>query len=143
MARIGNPDSEDEDIPPPLTTEDDDEDSGSDDLNDDEEGESLWSDGMSQCKDLFSSKTFPNAQQCLSYCKNVHGFNLKILKKRHSLDCFSFIRLINYLRKECPSPGLVMSLSSDTLWGDQQLMIPVNVVLIIKFNNLNKSLFPN
>jgi len=128
MPRIGNPYSDDDDdVPPPLTAEEDDDDVavGHDEDDDDDDDETaLWNEGMAQCKDLFSAKKFDSAQDCLSHCKNVHGFNLKILKKRHTMDCFSFIRLINYLRKEQPSPGLVMSLSSDTLWKDQQYMKP-------------------
>lgn len=84
----------------------------------------------SKCQDLFSQRMFESARDCLRYCKNVHGFNLKILRKRHSLDCFSFIRMVNYLRSEKPSPGLVMSLSSDTLWKDEAYMKPVMIIII-------------
>ena len=89
--------------------------------------EEVWwkADGTKKCKDLFSTKMFFNAQQCLDYCRNIHGFNLKILKKRHNMDCFSFFRLVNYLRSQKPSPGLVMSLSSDALWQDEKYLKPI------------------
>ena len=99
-----------------------------DEFDDMEDGsEEVWwkADGTKKCKDLFSGKMFFNAQQCLEYCRNIHGFNLKILKKRHNMDCFSFFRLVNYLRSQKPSPGLVMSLSSDTLWQDEKFLKPV------------------
>ena len=123
-----------EDNPPPLVSgnmntvkkeSDSEEEDQFDEMEDDSE-EAWWkSEGTKKCKDLFSSKTFFNAQQCLDYCRNIHGFNLKILKKRHSMDCFSFFRLVNYLRSEKPSPGLVMSLSSDALWQDEKYLKPV------------------
>ena len=108
-----------DDIPPPLISHsskipgNDESDSEEEDQFEEMEdgSEEVWwkSDGTKKCKDLFSGKTFFNAQQCLDYCRNIHGFNLKILKKRHNMDCFSFFRLVNYLRSEKPSPGLVMS----------------------------------
>ena len=105
--------------------------SGSDEEDEFEEledgSEEVWwkADGTKKCKDLFSTKMFSNAKQCLDYCRNIHGFNLKILKKRHNMDCFSFFRLVNYLRSQKPSPGLVMSLSSDTLWQEEKYLKPI------------------
>ena len=50
----------------------------------------------------------------------------QVLAKRFSLDCFSFIRLINYIRLEKPSACLVMSLASTDLWSDDKYMKPVS-----------------
>ena len=38
--------------------------------------EEVWwkADGTKKCKDLFSTKMFFNAQQCLDYCRNIHPF---------------------------------------------------------------------
>lgn len=41
------------------------------------------------------------------------------------MDTFSFIRLVNYIRTEHPSPGFVMSLSSDQKWSDPVFLKPV------------------
>ena len=115
-------DTQNETVKTDLQSDDD------EDIEDVEDGsEEVWwkDDGTKKCQDLFSKKTFFNAQQCLDYCRNVHGFNLKILKKRHSMDCFSFFRFVNYLRSQKPSPGLVMSLSSDALWQDEKYLKPV------------------
>jgi protein arginine N-methyltransferase 3 len=49
----------------------------------------------------------------------------QILKKRHQMDCFSFIKMVNYIRAEKPSPALVMSLASDDLWKKDTFMKPV------------------
>jgi protein arginine N-methyltransferase 3 len=82
-------------------------------------------DSLNPAIDLFSKKSFKTAEDCLEHCRDVHGIDLSVLKKRHNMDTFSFIRFINYLRSELPSPGFVMSLSSDTKWEDDKFMKPV------------------
>ena len=122
--KLGNRNAQEEPDQGQILRSDEDE----DEFDELEDGaEEVWwkAEGTNKCQDLFSAKTFFNAQQCLEYCRNIHGFNLKILKKRHSMDCFSFFRLVNYLRSQKPSPGLVMSLSSDALWQDDKYLKPV------------------
>ena len=50
----------------------------------------------------------------------------QVLKERHNLDCFSFIRLVNYLRKEKPLPELIMSEKTDKLWKKDHYLKPVD-----------------
>ncbi len=82
-----------------------------------------------ECKDLFSDKTFRTPTECLEYCKKEYGFDVSILQKRHGMDCFSFIRLVNYIRKERPKPEFVMTLNSDDLWKNDDFMKPVSILL--------------
>jgi len=94
---------------------------------DDEEdlGEEMYVDGLAPALDLFSAKKFKTAEDCLEHCKEVHGLDLAVLKKRLNMDTFSYIRFVNYVRSESPSPGFVMSLSSAAKWGDLKFMKPV------------------
>jgi len=94
---------------------------------DDEEdlGEEMYVDGLTPAVDLFSTKKFKTAEDCLEHCKEVHGLDLSVLKRRHSMDTFSYIRFVNYVRMESPSPGFVMSLSSAEKWKDMKYMKPV------------------
>jgi len=94
---------------------------------DDEEdlGEEMYVDGLAPAVDLFSTKKFKTAEDCLDHCKEVHGLDLAVLKKRLNMDTFSYIRFVNYVRSESPSPGFVMSLSSAAKWGDLKFMKPV------------------
>jgi len=94
---------------------------------DDEEdlGEEMYVDGLTPAVDLFSNKKFKTAEDCLEHCKEVHGLDLSVLKRRHSMDTFSYIRFVNYVRMESPSPGFVMSLSSAEKWKDMKYMKPV------------------
>merc|ERR550517_817709 len=87
-----------------------------------DEGEEMFVDSLPPAQDLFSSKSFKTPEECLDHCKDVHGLDLSLLKKRHNMDTFSYIRFINYLRTEAPSPGFVMSLSSSDKWSDVKFM---------------------
>lgn len=90
-----------------------------------EDGDEMYIDSLQPAQDLFSTKKFRTAEDCLEHCKDVHGLDLSLLKKRHSMDTFSYIRFINYVRTETPSPGFVMSLSSAGKWSDVKYMKPV------------------
>ena len=52
-------------------------------------------------------------------------FAAQVLKKRHAMDCFSFIRLVNFIRSQNPSPDAVMKMTSDAAWSDDAYMKPV------------------
>jgi len=82
-------------------------------------------DSLKPALDLFSKTTFRTAEECIEHCRDVHGMDLNVLKKRHNMDTFSYIRLINYIRTESPSAGFVMSLSSDNMWEGDKYMKPV------------------
>eukprot|EP00092_Neocalanus_flemingeri_P091390 GFUD01115855.1.p1 GENE.GFUD01115855.1~~GFUD01115855.1.p1 ORF type:complete len:606 (+),score=169.37 GFUD01115855.1:62-1819(+) len=88
-------------------------------------GEEMYVDSLAPSVDLFSAKKFKTAEDCLEHCKEVHGLDLAVLKRRLSMDTFSYIRFVNYVRSESPSPGFVMSLSSGAKWGDLKFMKPV------------------
>jgi len=85
----------------------------------------MYVDSLEPAQDLFSPKTFRTAEECVAHCRDVHGLDLAVLAKRHTMDTFSFIRLVNYIRVEHPSPGFVMSLSSDQKWSDPAFLKPV------------------
>lgn len=113
--------SSDDDVPELLANDD----AGIPDEERDFEEEEKYVDSLNPALDLFSKKTFRTAEECLEHCRDVHGIDLMVLKKRHSMDTFSLIRFINYVRTEMPSPGFVMSLSSDNKWADLRFMKPV------------------
>ena len=49
---------------------------------------------------LFCSETFPSAEATYGHCKATHGFDIRKIQKVHRLDCFGYIKLINYVRKK-------------------------------------------
>ena len=105
-----------DDDPPPLINNDEDND------EDFEEEETTFIE--EPCLDLFSDKVFKSANECLDYCKETHGFDIKVIKKQFDLDCFSFIRLINYIRKEKPSANLLVN-SKSKPWMKDDYLKPV------------------
>merc|ERR1719222_188550 len=110
---------------------------GKEDLEEEEDGEEMYVDSLGQALDLFSPKTFPTAEECMEHCRDVHGLDLGVLAKRHAMDTFSFIRLVNYIRLEKPSPGFVMSLSSSQKWADSAFLkpqIPDDPLLMFDFD---------
>jgi len=111
---------------------------------DDEEdlGEEMYVDGLAPAIDLFSAKKFKTAEDCLEHCKEVHGLDLAVLKKRLSMDTFSYIRFVNYVRSESPSPGFVMSLSSAAKWADIKFMKPIIVDDPLLMFNFDEELDP-
>merc|ERR1711892_410900 len=121
----GDSDSDDCDMPS-LVSNGTEATPGSRVMDDEEDlGEEMYVDGLAAAIDLFSPKKFKTAEDCLEHCKEVHGLDLAVLKKRLSMDTFSYIRFVDYVRSESPSPGFVMSLSSAAKWGDLKFMKPV------------------
>jgi len=125
-------DSEDEMVPGLVAAS-----NGHEVMDEEYEGEEMYIDSLGQALDLFSPKTFPTAEECMEHCRDVHGLDLGVLAKRHSMDTFSFIRLVNYIRQEKPSPGFVMSLSSSQKWADPAFLkpqIPDDPLLMFDFD---------
>ncbi len=114
---------QDEDSPPPLV--DDEEEILENEESDNDQDEEPMDFFEGDCKDLFSDKLFKTPGECLDHCKRVHGFDLATLKDRHNLDCFSFIKLVNYIRKEKPTPESVMAEKTSKLWNSDEFMKPV------------------
>ncbi|CAB4067400.1 PRMT3 [Lepeophtheirus salmonis] len=76
------------------------------------------------CRDLYSDQMLDSATQCWTFIKEKYGLDLQVLKKRHNLDMFSYIRMVNYIRLEMPKPEDLMSLKTDEKWGDMKWMTP-------------------
>ncbi|KAI0329044.1 S-adenosyl-L-methionine-dependent methyltransferase [Cubamyces sp. BRFM 1775] len=102
-------------IEPPPADEHDVQDESSEDEDEDED--QTWDDWVSDslekrpCKSLFEDKTFDSVQEALAYDETTHGFSLKDISSRLSLDLYRRIRLINWIRKEHPSPSAAAALT--------------------------------
>ena len=68
----------------------------------DEEDDAGWE----ECEDeavtiatcLFCDGTFSSADETFRHCSEVHQFDIKHIQRVHQLDCFSYIKMINYIR---------------------------------------------
>ena len=106
-----------DDGPPPLINNDSD--------NDEDFEEEEMNFFEEPCKDLFSEKVFNSPSECFQHCQEVHGFDIKVFKKKFDLDCLSFIRLINYIRSEIPGPNFLMTQATAELWMKDEYLKPV------------------
>nr|CAD7395281.1 unnamed protein product [Timema cristinae] len=107
-----------EDIPE-LHCEMDDEDDDSDDWNEVEEMDQP----LAVC--LFCPRGFGAISDAISHCKKDHLFDLYKLRTRFNMDCFSFIKLVNYIRIHHPEPSVLMD-SMELVWEDEEYMKPVH-----------------
>ena len=65
---------------------------------DDDGDEELVPSEPARC--LFCDSTFPNPESVFSHCRTNHGFRIAAYLKQHQLDCFGYIKMVNYCRKE-------------------------------------------
>lgn len=73
---------------------------------------------------LFCTEVLPSAHAVLEHCQTVHLFSLAILQKRHGMDQYSFIRLINFIRSCHASSREVMDMDMP-IWEQDKFMMPV------------------
>lgn len=75
---------------------------------------------------LFCNETFRNIDGAVSHCSKAHDFDLSKLKARFKMDCYSYIRLINYVRTKKSSPmDITNCVSEAPPWEDDVYMKPV------------------
>ena len=48
---------------------------------------------------LFCEESFVGAIATLKHCYTKHGFNIDEIQKCRCIDCFGYIKMINYIRK--------------------------------------------
>eukprot|EP01083_Nonionella_stella_P063003 163787_1 len=66
----------------------------------DEDSESEWSDDDQEVIGLFSNQTFDNIKSMLEDARNNYAFDFYGFQKKHKLDSYGCIRMINYIRSE-------------------------------------------
>ncbi|CAL1713691.1 unnamed protein product [Somion occarium] len=91
----------------------------SDSSDSEDESDLTWEDWISDsgakrpCKSLFDDTTFTSVAEALEYDKDTHGFDFEQTCSRLSLDSYRRIRLVNWIRKEKPSPEHANALKGD------------------------------
>ncbi|KAJ7344570.1 hypothetical protein JRQ81_000520 [Phrynocephalus forsythii] len=96
-------------------------DSGSEDAWE-EERDDLGSALSTPC--LFCDRCFSSAEDVFSHCISDHGFNVGMMARKHGLDFYSYIKLINYIRVEKPTAENLNSLSSPLPWMEEKYLKP-------------------
>uniref|UniRef100_T1IQ17 type I protein arginine methyltransferase n=1 Tax=Strigamia maritima TaxID=126957 RepID=T1IQ17_STRMM len=75
-------------------------------------------------KCIFCDKEFKSADLIFIHCKNEHSFDIHKIKKKFALDCFGYIRLINFIRLKKPTINEINAATSLELWEDEKFMQP-------------------
>ncbi|KAL0895102.1 hypothetical protein ABMA27_013559 [Loxostege sticticalis] len=96
----------------------------SDDENYEEEDwqEMETSNTMVTC--LFCSEVLPSVEEGFTHCGTVHSFNLNDLKLKFNMDCYSYIKMINYIKTHKPKPEDIIK-ATESLWEDEKYLKPI------------------
>lgn len=95
-------------------------------------------------KCLFCKELFDSFADALKHMNIEHDFNLADFKQKHALDEYSYIKLINFIRKKNVSPDNLNTMKIKT-WENDEYLIPVleddiwlmfgNTIIIFFFSN--------
>ncbi|XP_069676938.1 protein arginine N-methyltransferase 3 isoform X2 [Periplaneta americana] len=92
----------------------------------DSEDDSDWKEdndaGRSPC--LFCSNIYSTISEAISHCCIDHNFDLVKLKSRFNMDCYDYIKLVNYIHKHNPDASLMMN-TEEPLWESEEYLRPV------------------
>lgn len=90
-------------------------------------------------KCLLCDLSFPKADSMLDHCNHEHGLDFLAVRRRHNLDFYSTIKLVNYIRLAARE-GTVgsMNMDSPASWADEQFLQPVleNDALLFTLDDL-------
>ncbi|XP_049886336.1 protein arginine N-methyltransferase 3 [Pectinophora gossypiella] len=74
---------------------------------------------------LFCSNILASIEEAIGHCEAEHGFNLNTLKLKHNMECYSYIKLINYIKTHKPTAEEIMKADA-SLWADEQYLKPID-----------------
>jgi protein arginine N-methyltransferase 3 len=80
------------------------------------EGEEDWSDWIEEAqpvRSLWDDTLLPTATEAVQHDARIHGFDIVEHSARLGLDYYGYMRLVNYIRAEKPSPAEAKALSRD------------------------------
>lgn len=100
-------------------------------LSEDEDDAADESDGWDEMETngeqttcLFCSSQFRTIAVALDHCRTEHNFDLLELKLKYNMDCYSFIKMINYIRQHKPEPSSLIN-SEIPVWNDDVYLKPI------------------
>jgi protein arginine N-methyltransferase 3 len=73
---------------------------------------------------LFCPQVYGTICEVVSHCCIDHSFDLVKLKVRFNMDCYSYIKLVNYIRTHRPNASVLMS-ATEPVWEKEEYMKPV------------------
>lgn len=100
------------------------------DLSSDEEqfNEEEWQEmdtSSSATACLFCDKILPSVEVGFTHCETDHGFSIHKVKVNFSMDCYSYIKMINYIKTHKPTADVIIN-AKQPLWEDDKYLKPVD-----------------
>ncbi|XP_075783851.1 protein arginine N-methyltransferase 3 [Pelodiscus sinensis] len=94
----------------------------------DSSGEEAWEDEEDLAEPrvpcLFCDRLYISAEDTFSHCKFMHQFNITDMIRKHALEFYGYIKLINFVRRKKPSAEYLNSLSSPLPWEEDEYLKP-------------------
>ncbi|KAL1506743.1 hypothetical protein ABEB36_006048 [Hypothenemus hampei] len=79
--------------------------------------------GGEQTTCLFCPLQFHTIAVALDHCRTAHDFDLLALKNKYNMDCYSYIKMINYIRLQKPDSKILVE-TPVSLWEDECYLKP-------------------
>uniref|UniRef100_A0A669R0X6 type I protein arginine methyltransferase n=1 Tax=Phasianus colchicus TaxID=9054 RepID=A0A669R0X6_PHACC len=73
---------------------------------------------------LFCDRWFCSPEDVFCHCNEEHQFNVRDVVRKHGLDFYGYIKLINFVRLKKPMPAYLNSLSSPLPWDGEEYLKP-------------------
>ncbi|XP_048804705.1 protein arginine N-methyltransferase 3 isoform X1 [Lagopus muta] len=73
---------------------------------------------------LFCDRWFCSPEDVFCHCNAEHQFNVRDVVRKHGLDFYGYIKLINFVRLKKPMPAYLNSLSSPLPWDGEEYLKP-------------------
>ncbi|XP_078405641.1 protein arginine N-methyltransferase 3 isoform X2 [Cetorhinus maximus] len=77
-----------------------------------------------QIRCLFCERLFTSAEDTFSHCTVEHQFDITQIIYKHRLDCYGFIKLVNFIRITNPSAESFKAISDQIPWDSEEYMKP-------------------
>lgn len=74
-------------------------------------------------KCLFCPTVLSSVDEGFTHCETEHGFVLSTLKLKFNMDCYSYIKMINYIKIHKPNIEEIMN-AKEPLWNDEKFLKP-------------------
>ncbi|NXY70429.1 ANM3 methyltransferase, partial [Glareola pratincola] len=84
---------------------------------------------------LFIYRWFSSPEDVFSHCKTEHQFDVCDVIKKHGLDFYGYVKLINFVRLKRPTAAYLSSLSCPLPWeGEEYLKPELEDDLLLQFD---------
>ncbi|NXL87500.1 ANM3 methyltransferase, partial [Alectura lathami] len=69
-------------------------------------------------------RLFSSPEYVFSHCNTEHQFNISEVVRKHGLDFYGYVKLINFVRLKKPTAAYLSSLSSPLPWDGEEYLKP-------------------